>query len=49
MLCIYSYRFERAMLTNTLQGINMINHFVIYKRVICAIDIHRKAMELVSI
>jgi len=49
MLCIYSYRFQTAMSASTLQDINVMNDFVIYRRIICAIDIHRKAMELVSI
>jgi len=49
MLCIYSYRFERVMPTSTLQDINLINDFVIYRRIICAVDMHRKAMELVSV
>jgi hypothetical protein len=48
-LYIYSYRFERAMQTGTLQDINVMNEFVICRRIICAVDIHRKAMELVSV
>jgi len=47
-LYIYSYRFERAMQTG-LQDINVMNEFVICRRIICAVDIHRKAMELVSV
>jgi len=49
ILYIYSYRFQRAMLINTLQGINVMNEFMIYKRIVYAVDIHRQAMELVSI
>jgi len=49
ILRICSYRFQTAMLTSTLQSINVMNEFVIYRRIFCAIDIHRQAMELVSI
>jgi len=49
ILHIYSYRFQRAILINTLQSINVMNEFMIYKRIVCAVDIHRQAMELVSI
>jgi len=35
--------------TGTLQDINVMNEFVICRRIICAVDIHRKAMELVSV
>ncbi|KAH0944436.1 Or9e60 [Eciton burchellii] len=45
---IASYRFERAMQTGTLQDINVMNEFVICRRIICAVDIHRKAMELIE-
>jgi hypothetical protein len=32
-----------------LQGISLKNEIVIYKEIICAVNIHRKAMELVFI
>jgi len=34
---------------NTLRDINQENENVTYKKLICAVDIHRKAIELVSI
>jgi len=49
ILHIDSYRFERTMPISTLQDINVMNEFVIYRRIIYAVDMHRKAMELVSI
>jgi hypothetical protein len=49
ILYIYSYRFQRAILINTLQDINVTNDFMIYRRIVCAVDIHRQATELVFI
>lgn len=46
---IYSYRIEKAMEVNMLKDINLHNEITIYKRIIYAVDIHRKAMELVLI
>jgi len=44
---ICSYRLERAMRSKKLQSISLRNEIMIYKEIICAINIHRKAMELV--
>ncbi|XP_067209668.1 odorant receptor 43a-like [Linepithema humile] len=44
MLQIASYRIEHAMQIYTVQGIILLSENMIYKRIICAIDIHRKAM-----
>ncbi|KAH0944522.1 Or9e49 [Eciton burchellii] len=44
MFKIASYRLERAM-TNTSQSITSKNGKMIYKELICSVDIHRKAME----
>jgi len=46
---IRSYRLERAMEIKILQNITLKNETVIYKQIIYAVDIHRKAMELVFI
>jgi len=46
---MYSYRFQKAILISTLQGLNVMNEFMIYRRIVCAVDIHRQAMKLVSI
>ncbi|RLU26815.1 ObirOr5-9E18 [Ooceraea biroi] len=48
MLRIASYRFEQA-ITATLQCITIKNETMIYKEFICAVDIHRKAMEIAKI
>ncbi|KAH0944516.1 Or9e32 [Eciton burchellii] len=45
MFRIASYRLERAMQRSMLRNINLHNDIVIYKKMISAIDIHRKAME----
>ncbi|XP_026825229.1 uncharacterized protein LOC105283328 isoform X3 [Ooceraea biroi] len=45
ILRIASYRFEQAIMTTTLQSITLKNKTTIYKELICAIDIHRKATE----
>jgi len=42
---IYSYRVEQAMASS----FDIKNDIVIYRKIICAILIHRKAMELVFI
>jgi len=44
---IHSYRFRRAMQSKKLQSISLKNETVIYQEIICAVDIHRKAMQLV--
>ncbi|XP_039311554.1 uncharacterized protein LOC105198350 [Solenopsis invicta] len=43
---ISSYRFERAMGFNMLRNITCKNENLIFKGVICAVDIHRQAMRL---
>ncbi|XP_026825166.1 uncharacterized protein LOC105280873 isoform X4 [Ooceraea biroi] len=45
MFRIASYRFEQAITTTTLQSITLKNKTMIYKELICAVDIHRKATE----
>lgn len=44
---IYSYRIEQAI--NILQKDELKNESKIYKKIIYAVDIHRKAMELVYV
>jgi len=46
---IYSYRVEQAMAINLLPTFDMKNDIIIYRNIICAVLIHRKAMELVFI
>jgi len=46
---IYSYRIEQAMIINLSPSFDMKNDIVIQRKIICAIRIHRKAMELVFI
>ncbi|XP_029680520.1 uncharacterized protein LOC115246073 [Formica exsecta] len=46
MFKIASYRIECAMNVNMLQNINLRKNILILKRLICAVDIHRKAMKL---
>jgi len=46
---IHSYRFEWAIGTKKLQSISLKNKVVIYEKMISAVDIHRKAMELVFV
>ncbi|EZA47948.1 hypothetical protein X777_15044 [Ooceraea biroi] len=45
MFEIASYRIEQAMAIELLHDLNTKNEIVIYKKIICAVDIHRKAME----
>ncbi|XP_071637631.1 uncharacterized protein [Temnothorax longispinosus] len=45
----YSYRIERAMTFRTLQKNSLENENLVYKGLICAVDMHRRAMKLVSI
>lgn len=45
---IYSYRIEQAMTIGMLENISLKND-MICRKIICAVDIHRKAMELVFI
>ncbi|XP_067209655.1 uncharacterized protein [Linepithema humile] len=44
MFHIASYRIEHAMQICTVQSIILLNEKMIYKRIVCAVDIHRKAM-----
>ncbi|XP_039311572.1 uncharacterized protein LOC120359132 [Solenopsis invicta] len=46
MFNIASFRIEKAMMTSILQNITQENEILIYKGIIYAIDIHRKATEL---
>jgi len=46
---ICSYRFKRAMTNNTMQSIKLKDEIVICKEIISAVDIHRKAMELLFV
>ncbi|KAH0946901.1 hypothetical protein HN011_005444 [Eciton burchellii] len=46
MFTIASYRIEHAIEIYILQDINLKNEHSIFKRLICAIDIHRQAMQL---
>ncbi|KAH0944519.1 Or9e38 [Eciton burchellii] len=48
MFKIASYRLERAMSIGRLQNISSEDKAVIYKDIICAVDIHRKAMEFAT-
>ncbi|XP_071560217.1 uncharacterized protein [Temnothorax nylanderi] len=45
MLSIASYRIEKAMAINMQQNINQEKIIIIYKGIICAVDIHRKATK----
>ncbi|XP_039311506.1 uncharacterized protein LOC105198345 [Solenopsis invicta] len=45
MLSIASFRFEKAMMTSILQNITQEKEILIYKGIIYAIDIHRKATQ----
>ncbi|TGZ52819.1 Uncharacterized protein DBV15_12002 [Temnothorax longispinosus] len=45
MFSIASYRIEKAMTINMQQNVNEEKVVIIYKEIICAIDIHRKATE----
>ncbi|XP_025155305.1 uncharacterized protein LOC109504420 isoform X1 [Harpegnathos saltator] len=42
---IASYRIERAITNNSLENSNLKNKIMIYKRIIFAVEIHRKAMQ----
>ncbi|RLU26372.1 ObirOr5-9E6 [Ooceraea biroi] len=48
MFRIASYRFEQAITTTTLQSITLKNKTMMYKELICAVDIHRKATEFIK-
>ncbi|XP_067209651.1 odorant receptor 49b-like isoform X2 [Linepithema humile] len=41
---IASYRIEQAIQIYTVRGIILLNENMIYKRIVCAVDIHRKAI-----
>jgi len=45
----YSYRIEKAMAVNMLNNVYLKNEIIMYKEIIHAVDIHRKAMKLVFI
>ena len=45
----YSFRIKKAMTINMQQDVNEEKTVIIYKAIICAIDIHRKATESVRI
>ncbi|KAH0948808.1 hypothetical protein HN011_008603 [Eciton burchellii] len=45
LFSIASYRIEQAMKFNTLRDTSQENENVTYKKLICAVDIHRKAIE----
>ena len=45
----YSFRIKKAMAINMQQDVNKDQMIIIYKGIICAIDIHRKATESVHI
>jgi len=45
----YSFRIKKAMAINMQQDVNEEKMVIIYKGIICAIDIHRKATESVHI
>ncbi|XP_025073948.1 uncharacterized protein LOC105426777 [Pogonomyrmex barbatus] len=45
MFSIASFRIQKAMMTNMLQNVNQQKKIQICKGIICAIDIHRKAIE----
>ncbi|XP_014478943.1 PREDICTED: uncharacterized protein LOC106746662 [Dinoponera quadriceps] len=49
MFKIASYRIEQTMEFNVQHNINLENVIMIYKHIICAVDIHRKAMKSVLI
>ncbi|XP_067209635.1 odorant receptor 30a-like isoform X2 [Linepithema humile] len=44
MFQIASYRIEQAIQIYTVRGIIQLNENMIYKRIVCAVDIHRKAI-----
>jgi hypothetical protein len=44
-----SYRIRRAMTMNILPNISLKNEMEMYREIICAVDIHRKAMESVFV
>jgi len=46
---VYSFRIEKAMMRNMLQNVTQEKEILMYKGIIYAIDIHRKATELVYI
>jgi len=46
---VYSYRIEKAMAINMLNNVCLKNEVIMYKEIIHAVDIHRKAIKLVFI
>ena len=46
---LHSFRIKKAMAINMQQDVNKEQMIIIYKGIICAIDIHRKATESVHI
>ncbi|KAF3054227.1 Odorant receptor 305 [Nylanderia fulva] len=49
MFKIASYRIKRAMSNNILQNMNQLKYIFIYKGLICAVNIHRQAMNLSTV
>ncbi|XP_011705352.1 PREDICTED: uncharacterized protein LOC105460563 [Wasmannia auropunctata] len=49
MFSIASFRIEKAMAMNMQQNVNQEKMVIIYKGIICAIDIHRKATQFSQI
>lgn len=45
----YSYRIERAIAIPLLQSAQLTNKFLMHKRIVHAVDIHRRGVELVFI
>ncbi|XP_077266110.1 uncharacterized protein LOC143899597 isoform X2 [Temnothorax americanus] len=48
MFQITCYRIARTMTLETLRKNSLQNEYLIYKRLICAVDMHRKAMKLIT-
>ncbi|KAH0948843.1 Or9e85 [Eciton burchellii] len=49
MFMIASYRIEQAMMSINLQNVNIRNKNLVYMEIICAVDMHRKAMKYVKL
>ncbi|KAH0948798.1 hypothetical protein HN011_007583 [Eciton burchellii] len=45
LFSIVSYRIKQAMTFDTMKNANQKNQILIYKKMVCAIDMHRKAMK----
>ncbi|XP_011634735.2 uncharacterized protein LOC105425591 [Pogonomyrmex barbatus] len=44
-----SYRIEKAIAINTLNNVNLQNEITMYKQIIHAVDIHRKAIKFIAL